>query len=169
MLVFFLNQWKLHHNKGNHKTKHRKEKSKTAFKYLCHGESVSMVADSWGKWRFHRWPDKDSDSSIKLQQEDLPAQLQQAADRLQVIKTVILTGSSQERQILQVEITFHQRATQTSAEDESLSAQRKSSQFDRTRQGVLLCNLTGQRHLEVLDTLSVHKLGKATHESICVY
>lgn len=81
---FFLNQWKLHHNKGNHKTKHRKEKSKTAFKYLCHGESVSMVADSWGKWRFHRWPDKDSDSSIKLQQEDLPAQLQQAADRLQV-------------------------------------------------------------------------------------
>lgn len=126
MLVFFLNQWKLHHNKGNHKTKHRKEKSKTAFKYLCHGESVSMVADSWGKWRFHRWPDKDSDSSIKLQQEDMPAQLQQAADRLQVIKTVILTGSSQERQILQVEITFHQRATQTSAEDESLSAQRQS-------------------------------------------
>lgn len=61
-----------------------KKKSKTAFKYLCHGESVSMVADSWGKWRFHRWPDKDSDSSIKLQQEDLPAQLQQAADRLQV-------------------------------------------------------------------------------------
>lgn len=44
----------------------------------------------------------------------------------EVIKTVILTGSSQERQILQVEITFHQRATQTSAEDESLSAQRQS-------------------------------------------
>lgn len=79
MLVFYLNPWKLHH-KGSHK---RKEKSKTAFKYLCHGESFSVVADSWGKWLFHRWPDKDSDSSIKLQQEDLPAQLQQAADGLQ--------------------------------------------------------------------------------------